>query len=95
MRRLVYACCIAVGAALPTGGAEAARCKQGYIYRPSVGVCQTKAAAVRQGVYRKRVVKRKARPAAPVMLPVETWAVRYKTRITRYAERYMRWDANK
>jgi hypothetical protein len=32
--------------------AEAARCKQGQIYRPSLGVCQSKAAAIRQGVYR-------------------------------------------
>lgn len=37
--------------------AEAARCKQGMIYRPSVGVCVSKASAMRAGVYRARYAK--------------------------------------
>lgn len=34
------------------------RCPLGKIYRPSQGVCQSKAAAIRQGVYRPRKAKR-------------------------------------
>lgn len=89
MRKLVYACCIVVGAALPTGSAEAARCKQGYIYRPSVGVCQTKAAAARQGIRTKRYVKRVIKRPVPRLTyqqHVEQWAKRNRTAIIKKLE---------
>jgi hypothetical protein len=38
--------------------AEAARCKQGQVLRASLGVCVSKAAAIRAGVYKPRVKKR-------------------------------------
>jgi hypothetical protein len=37
--------------------ADAARCKQGQVYRPSIGVCQSKATAARQGVRSKRYAR--------------------------------------
>ena len=47
----------ALAAWLAPSAAEAARCKQGQIYRPSQGVCVSKAAAQRAGIYRPRVAK--------------------------------------
>ena len=37
--------------------ADAARCAYGKVYRPSLGVCQSKAVAQRAGVYRQRYAK--------------------------------------
>lgn len=47
--------------------AEAARCPQGQIYRVTQGVCVSKAAAIRQGIYKPRRVNRvrSVRRAAP------------------------------
>lgn len=50
-------------AALPTS-AEAARCPQGYIYRPSSGVCQAKGKSLRYTRQQSRSEARKARAAA-------------------------------
>lgn len=38
--------------------ADAARCRLGQVYRPSIGVCQSKQVAARQGVYWPRAKKR-------------------------------------
>jgi hypothetical protein len=55
MRAVLLVLALAAGLyALP---AEAARCPSGQVYRPSVGVCQSKAAAARQGVYKPRVAR--------------------------------------
>jgi hypothetical protein len=40
-----------------SGAAEAARCAKGSIWRPSLGVCQSKARAAQAGVYRPRVAR--------------------------------------
>ena len=37
--------------------AEAARCSSGKVYRPSAGVCVSKASAIRAGVYKPRYAK--------------------------------------
>ena len=47
----------ALAAWLAPSAAEAARCKQGSIYRPSQGVCVSKASAMRAGIYRPRIAK--------------------------------------
>lgn len=44
--------------------AEAARCKQGAIYRPSVGACVSKQSAMHAGIYRPRVAKASIRHRA-------------------------------
>ncbi|MBX9760675.1 MAG: hypothetical protein K2Y29_17985 [Beijerinckiaceae bacterium] len=56
--------------------ADAARCKQGSIYRPSIGVCVSKASAQRAGIYRPRIAKasirhRGKRTRAPIVRKVE------------------------
>jgi len=48
--------------------AEAARCPSGLIYRPSLGVCQTKAQVYRAGL--RPVARLKARPK-PVKITYE------------------------
>ncbi|MDP2358698.1 MAG: hypothetical protein Q8M31_21945 [Beijerinckiaceae bacterium] len=59
MNHLFYiAAALASFAILAPTAAEAARCKQGQIYRVSQGVCVSKASAIRAGVYRPRVKKR-------------------------------------
>jgi hypothetical protein len=49
--------------ALAPAAAEAARCPKGQIYRVSHGICQSKATAIRQGVYRPRAQKPRVRVA--------------------------------
>ena len=85
LNKLTMASIIVVGAALPIGSAEAARCKQGYIYRSSSGVCQTVAAAARQGVRIKRFKhKRKVvRPAPTFEQHVANWAARHRASLIR------------
>lgn len=56
--------------ALPTA-AEAARCAKGSIYRPSVGVCVSKASAIRAGIYRPRHAKASIKHRAKKRPPVE------------------------
>jgi len=63
--------------------ADAARCAYGKVYRPSLGVCQSKAAAQRAGVYRPRyaavrlkhrVKHRVKKLRRPRIVVVETYA---------------------
>lgn len=82
MRKLTMVCAVMFGAALPTGGAEAARCKQGYIYRSSIGVCQTKATAIRQGIRIKRYTKRSA-VRLTYQQHVEQWVKRNRKMLIR------------
>jgi hypothetical protein len=56
---------LALALLLTPAPADAARCASGKIWRPSLGVCQSKAAAYRAGfrpVKRVKVVKHKPRP---------------------------------
>ena len=55
MRNVLIAAALA--AWLAPSAADAARCKQGQIYRPSQGVCVSKVSAMRAGIYRPRVAK--------------------------------------
>lgn len=59
--------------------ADAARCAYGKVYRPSMGVCQAKASAIRAGVYKPRYAKarlkhRVKKTRAPKLVVVETYA---------------------
>ena len=84
---------IGLGAALMfgPGAAEAARCPQGKIYRPSLGVCQTKQAAIRQGVYRPRPKAVKVRyakpPRARTVRPGPNWIIDYHNHVQGWADR--------
>lgn len=56
---------LALALLLTPAPADAARCASGQIWRPSLGVCQTKAAAYRAGlrpVKRIKAIKHKPRP---------------------------------
>lgn len=55
--------------------AEAARCPQGQIYRPSQGVCVSKASAIRAGIYRPRTAKARTRDRVRKRPPVERAAI--------------------
>lgn len=78
MKRLTYIAAAIASFAFfsPLQPAEAARCAYGKVYRPSIGVCQHKAAAVRAGVYRPRYAKASVRhrykrpPVRRAALPV-------------------------
>jgi hypothetical protein len=50
MKPIIIAAGIATAAWAIPAPAEAARCPQGSVYRQSHGVCQNKAAALRQGI---------------------------------------------
>lgn len=55
MKRSVYGLVLAAATVLVwVPSAEAARCRYGQIYRPSLGICQSKQTAARQGMYRSK-----------------------------------------
>lgn len=84
---------IGVGAFLLIGSnaAEAARCPQGKIYRPSMGVCQSKQAAIRDGAYRSRPKKVRVKyvrpPKAKTVKPSPNPIVDYHRHVQSWADR--------
>ena len=84
---------IGVGAILMfgAGAAEAARCSKGKVYRPSLGVCQNKQVAIRQGVYRPRPKAAKVRhvqpPRANTTEPAPDWVADYHQHVQDWVER--------
>jgi hypothetical protein len=73
-RTIIIAAGIATAAWLVPAPAEAARCPQGSIYRQSHGVCQSRQAAVRQGIriYSKASIRKKRKPPVRARAPVKT-----------------------
>lgn len=75
MRCLILAPAIIAAAILAPVEAEAARCAKGKIYRPTQGMCQSKQAAIRQGVrvYSRASIRQKRvrRAALPVVITYE------------------------
>ena len=79
-----------------SSAAEAARCPLGKVYRPTQGVCQSKQAAIRQGVYRpktNRVPRATTRPSSGAAHPdvvfhnhLHDWVVRNRQRLIRHGE---------
>lgn len=71
-----------------SGAAEAARCPLGQIYRSSAGVCQSKQAAIRQGVYRPRPKAASAYgrpPRARTVPPGPNWIIEYDRHVQAWA----------
>ena len=67
---------LALALLLTPAPADAARCASGQIWRPSLGVCQSKAAAYRAGlrpVKRIKAVKHKPRPVVRVTYENHVW----------------------
>jgi hypothetical protein len=74
-----------------SGAAEAARCSKGKIYRPSLGVCQSKQTAIRQGVYRPRPkavrVRQVQPPRARTTEPAPGWVAEYHQHVQDWVEK--------
>lgn len=95
--KMVIGLGLVIGSLLWVPSAEAARCKKGQVYRPSLGVCQSKQAAVRAGVYRRSsgaARRSKIRPPKPKPAPViiqqpaqtqSNWIVDYYTHVNDWA----------
>lgn len=65
MKPIILAALACAAIIATTPAAEAARCPQGSIYRPTQGVCISKASALRAGIYRPRSIKAKPQKRAP------------------------------
>lgn len=73
MSKTLLPCCVALISLASLETAEAARCPLGEIYRPSRGVCVSKASAINAGIYRpgpRRPVARVTPEAMPEELAV-------------------------
>lgn len=75
---MIFAASAALLLALPTA-AEAARCPNGLIYRPTAKVCVSKASAIRAGIYRSRYAKARMNDRAKNRPPIERAAVMPRT----------------
>lgn len=94
--RMVIGLGLVIGSLAWVPSAEAARCKKGQVYRPSMGICQSKQAAIREGVYRRssgagrrsKVRAPKAKPpVARTTAPQTDWIVDYHYHVNDWAIR--------
>ena len=94
--KLVIGLGIVIGSLVWVPSAEAARCKKGQVYRPSMGICQSKQAAIREGVYRRssgagrRSKVRAPKPKPPLVktiAPQTDWIVDYHYHVNDWAIR--------
>jgi len=92
--KLVISLGIIVGVLAWAPAAEAARCKKGQVYRPSIGICQPKREAIREGVYRRSSgagrrakVKKPKVKRAPVVVtaPQTNWIIDYYQHVNDWA----------